>query len=115
MRMQPVVLPTTLMALALFCAAGTASAQETPFSTGAFSLPESIVPTPSGFGPSGTGYVVPDVSANFAGSGVIFTVPAAGGTASELANYGTTFYPIGGTFLGVSYGPFNGDFLAVGV
>jgi hypothetical protein len=115
MRTHPFVLPPTLMALALVCAAGTASAQETPFSTGAFSLPEAIVPTPSGFGPSGTGYVVPDPSINLAGSGVIFAVPTAGGTASALVNYGTTFYPIGGTFLGASYGALNGDFLAVGL
>jgi hypothetical protein len=115
MRAHPCFLPTTLMALALLCAARAASAQETQFSTGAFSLPEAIVPTPSGFGPSGTGYIVPDPSINLAGSGVLFAVPAAGGTASELANYGTTFYPIGGTFLGASYGALNGNFLAVGV
>src|SRR5580658_10361365 len=110
MRTYPFVLPTTLVALALFCAAGTASAQNTTFSTGAYSLPEAIVPTPSGFGPSGTGYVVPDPSANLAGSGVIFAVPTAGGPASELTNYGSTFYPVGGTFLGVSYGALNGSF-----
>jgi hypothetical protein len=88
-----------------------AVATVTTFAAGA--LPEDIVPVPPGFGSVGGDYLVTDPTVNFAGTGVVYSVPAGGGSPSVFATV-NPLLPIGGVFLPSNYGALAGQFLAAG-
>jgi hypothetical protein len=80
-------------------------------------LPEDIVPVPSGSGfPSG--YLVDNPTQGFSGSaGQILNVPSGGGTPVPFVTFSSpqTLLPIAGAFLPSNYGAAAGQFFAAGV
>jgi hypothetical protein len=104
-----------ILAAAFILAALAGSAGSvTTFSTG-FSLPEDISPVPSGFGslPAGS-YLVTDAIQNFTTPGVIYSVPATGGSPTAFTTF-SNFNPIGGVFLPSTFGSIGGQYLAAGL
>jgi hypothetical protein len=79
-------------------------------------LPEDIVPVPSGFGTT-SGYFVDNPTQNFSGSGQILNVPSGGGAPVPFKTFTPptqTLQPLGGAFLPSNYGTLAGQFLAAG-
>jgi hypothetical protein len=77
------------------------------------SVPESITPVPSGFGPSGAAYIIPNGP-----NGNVYTIGASGGAPTTLAvvpGVPGVVGSAGGTFLPSNYGPLAGQFLDLGV
>jgi hypothetical protein len=76
-------------------------------------LPEDIVPVPAGFGTLGGTYFVPSPGQGFSGPGVVYDIPAGGGSPSTFTNL-SPILPTGGVFLSNNYGTLAGQFLADG-
>ena len=83
----------------------------TDFAAG--TLPDDIIQVLGGYGSLGGSYLVTNPIVNFTGTGVIYTIPAGGGSPAIFANV-NPLLPIGGIFLLANYGPLAGQFLAAG-
>jgi len=97
------------LAAAFSIAAGATTLTTFPVGT----LPEDIVAVPAGFGTQGGNYFVNNATVGFSAFGNVFTVPAAGGVASNFASPGF-LQPIGGLFLPSNYAPLAGQYLVAG-
>jgi hypothetical protein len=94
--------------------ASPAKAQLTVFSSGGYSLPETISQAPSGFGSYGGDYFIPDPTQNFSSTttGTIWMVPQTGGPPTSFQTIQDQI--LGGTFLPSSFGQYGGDYLITG-